>query len=105
MTDGEENASRVRPRACAKTRLDRCRERGWQVVFLGADFDTSAQAGDLGAEAHQALSMQAGHDSASMEVVARSTSAYALAGTAMSLDEDLQITTADCAADASPWLD
>jgi uncharacterized protein YegL len=100
MTDGYENASRVATKTSAKTRLDRCRERGWQVVFLGADFDTMAQAADLGARAGQALNMQAGHYSASMAVIAHSTAAYALAGTAMSLDEDLQITTSDSAIDA-----
>jgi hypothetical protein len=88
MTDGHENASRVTTKISAKTRLDRCRERGWQVVFLGADFDTTAQAGDLGAGVDQALSMRAGHYSASMEIVARSTAAYAIAGTAMSLTEE-----------------
>jgi hypothetical protein len=90
MTDGYENASRVATKTSARTRLDRCRERGWQVVFLGADFDTMAQAADLGADADQALSMQAGHYSASMAFVARSTAAYAIAGAAMSFDEDLQ---------------
>jgi hypothetical protein len=80
----------VATKTSARTRLDRCRERGWQVVFLGADFDTTAQAGDLGAGADQALSMRAGHYSASMAFVAHSTAAYALAGTAISFpDEDL----------------
>jgi Mg-chelatase subunit ChlD len=89
MTDGYENASRVATKTSARMRLDRCRERSWQVVFLGADFDTTAQAVDLGAGADQALSMRAGHYSASMAFVARSTAAYALAGTAMSFKEDL----------------
>jgi len=90
MTDGYENASRVATKTSARTRLDRCRERGWQVVFLGADFDTMAQAGDLGAGVDQALNLRAGHYSASMAFVARSTAAYAVSGAAMSFDEELQ---------------
>ena len=54
------------------------------MVFLGADFDTIAQAGDLGAGADQALSMRAGHYSAPMAFVAHSTAAYAVSGTVMS---------------------
>jgi hypothetical protein len=89
MTDGYENASRVATKTSAKMRLDRCRERGWQVVFLGADFDTSAQAGDLGTGVGQTLSMQAGHYSVAMAFVTRSTAAYSLEGIAMSFGEDL----------------
>jgi uncharacterized protein YegL len=87
MTDGYENASRVATKTSARRRLDRCRERGWQVVFLGADFDTMAQAADLGARADQALNMRTGHYSASMAFVAHSTAAYATSGTAMTFTE------------------
>ena len=39
MTDGEENQSREMNKVSAKAALDRFEKRGWQVVFLGADFD------------------------------------------------------------------
>ena len=39
MTDGMENASREYTVDAARAALDRCRKRGWQVVFLGANFD------------------------------------------------------------------
>jgi hypothetical protein len=96
MTDGHENASTVATKISARTRLDRCRESGWQVVFLGADFDAMRQAKDLGAHAAQALNLRAGRYSAAMDVVARSTVAYAVSGTAMSfIDADRQTTQAE----------
>ena len=36
MSDGLENASREYSHAAAKTLLDDCRARNWQVIFLGA---------------------------------------------------------------------
>ena len=44
MTDGMENASREYTVEAARAALDRCRKRGWQVVFLGANFDNADQA-------------------------------------------------------------
>lgn len=38
MTDGEENHSREVTKQGAKAALDRCKAKGWQVVFLGAVF-------------------------------------------------------------------
>lgn len=44
MTDGLENASVEYNHFQAKALLDSCREKGWQVLFLGANFDNAAQA-------------------------------------------------------------
>ena len=88
MTDGEENASRVATATSARRRLDACRERGWQVVFLGADFDTRHQAGELGASTGEALTLHGGSYSVSMGVVAHSTVAYAVTGSAMAFAEE-----------------
>ena len=43
MTDGEENASKELTRAGAKAALDRARAKGWEVVFLGAEFSNSSR--------------------------------------------------------------
>lgn len=52
MTDGMENASREyrgsKGTAAIRAMLDECRNRGWQVIFLGANFDNAAQALDYG---------------------------------------------------------
>ncbi len=59
MTDGEENTSREHPnpRGQQEVRalLDERRAKGWQVIFLGADFDNRAQAAGYGAVAESTL--------------------------------------------------
>lgn len=89
MTDGLENASREMNRDAAKACLDRCRDRKWQVVFLGADFDAFGQAAGVGTKADQTLNMSAGHYGAAMRSLSTATAAYASSGRAMSWsDED-----------------
>ena len=77
MTDGYENASREITKAGAKVAFDRCRARGWQVVFLGADFDAMAQAAVVGTVAAQTLNVTAGHYRAAAADLAGATEAYA----------------------------
>lgn len=52
MTDGAENDSRELPgyqgTVAVKKMLDGCRAKGWQVIFLGANFDNAAQAASYG---------------------------------------------------------
>ena len=50
VTDGDENGSRHTTAEQARTILDWCRAQGWQVTFLGADFNNSRQAKLLGAD-------------------------------------------------------
>jgi Mg-chelatase subunit ChlD len=49
MTDGHENASKEYTTEKIKARLDVCRSKNWQVIFLGANFDNASQATMLGA--------------------------------------------------------
>lgn len=49
VTDGEEMSSRHTTIHQARAILDWCRAKGWQVTFLGADFDNAKQAKMLGA--------------------------------------------------------
>src|SRR5262249_53900873 len=60
VTDGMENASVELNHAQAKALLDECRQRGWQVIFLGADFDNMAQAMSLGNAAAATASVAPG---------------------------------------------
>jgi len=48
VTDGDENGSKTDVNQ-ALALLDWCRAKGWQVTFLGADFNNSSQAKALGA--------------------------------------------------------
>jgi Mg-chelatase subunit ChlD len=48
VTDGEENASKT-SLVQAKSLLDWARARGWQIIFMGCDWDNSRQARLLGA--------------------------------------------------------
>lgn len=91
MTDGLENAS-VEDRAgtAARAGLDRIRARGWQVVFLGADFDNAAQAAFYGTKAAQTVQSSVCNMSATAESLGAARSAYATgAANDMSIsDED-----------------
>ncbi len=77
MTDGEENASREVSRVDARAMVGRCKSRGWQVVFLGADFDASAQAGGLGVTMSAVLNIRGGRYEAALGRLAEHTRAYA----------------------------
>lgn len=48
MTDGEENASHVYNIQSIKDRVATCTNRGWEVVFLGAEFNADNIARDYG---------------------------------------------------------
>jgi hypothetical protein len=51
VTDGEENASAFTTLDQARQLLNWMRLRGWQVTFIGCDFDNTALGRSLGAEA------------------------------------------------------
>jgi hypothetical protein len=54
VTDGEENASKT-TQPQAKAILDWMRAKGWQITFIGCDFDNSHQAALLGGNAQSAI--------------------------------------------------
>lgn len=56
MTDGHENASRELTTQQAKDKLEECRKKGWQVIFLGANFDNAVQAASYGNAVAQSVS-------------------------------------------------
>jgi hypothetical protein len=93
VTDGQENASREVTREGAKAMLDRVQAKGWDVVFLGANFDAFSQAASLGGVAGQTLNIAPGSMQAAMAgpVAARSRS-YHIGGAAAAFsDEDRKI--------------
>ena len=58
ITDGDENGSRHTTHTQARAILDWCRAKGWQVTFLGADFNNSRQAKLLGADESNSVGVQ-----------------------------------------------
>jgi hypothetical protein len=89
-TDGEENMSVELTREGAKAALDRVRERGWQVVFLGADFDAFGQSRSLGVSAVNTLNMSGdkGRQNTYSETLVRATHAYGASGQSMAFSAE-----------------
>lgn len=79
-TDGEENSSSEVTTEQAKALLDKCRQKGWAVVFLGANYDNVAQARGYGAQASMTVnsSVRNSVNTASMMAAKRST--YSIGG-------------------------
>ncbi|MEM7767607.1 MAG: VWA domain-containing protein, partial [Pseudomonadota bacterium] len=76
MTDGHENASREITKDGAKAALDRARAKGWDVVFLGAEFARFDDAGAVGVSASKSMAIGKGQLGASMERLAKQSRAY-----------------------------
>lgn len=87
-TDGQENASRHSSRESTRNLLNTVREfSGWQVLFLGADFDAIPQADWLGIAQQNVLNMSAGHYGASTSSLIGSTQSYATRGVNMAFSD------------------
>ena len=77
MTDGMENASREITRDGAKAALDRARAKGWEVVFLGAEFAKFDDADAVGVSGAQSMAVGAGQMNRTMETLAQKSRDYA----------------------------
>lgn len=91
VTDGQENSSKEITREQAKALLDEMRGKGYDVVFIGADFDNFSQASGLGNAAGSTISMTAGNYASAMGSMAMRTAAYNAGADAKGLnfsDED-----------------
>lgn len=89
MTDGHENASTEVTKEIAKAAVERCKARNWQVLFLGADFDSFGEAVKVGVNYSQNLVMTSGNYGAGMRAVAEGRFAYAsTANASMNFSEE-----------------
>jgi hypothetical protein len=61
VTDGHENASIEVKKAAAKKLLASCEKKGWDIVFIGADFDNFDQAQGLGVAKDSTIIMTQGN--------------------------------------------
>lgn len=93
VTDGQENSSKELNHASARKLLDECRAKGWQVIFLGADFDNFTQASSYGTMAAQTISASVENFAGTMRMSAMKRGLYgsgAASNMAFSDDEKRQ---------------
>lgn len=76
MTDGHENSSREVTREGAKAALDRAEARGWEVVFLGAEFASFGDADAVGVSSNKQMAVSAGSLSLTQERLAKKARDY-----------------------------
>lgn len=76
MTDGLENSSREITKEGAKAALDRAEARGWEIVFLGAEFAKFDDAEGVGISASKSMAMGAGTMQESMSRLAKKSRDY-----------------------------
>ncbi|MEZ5938708.1 MAG: vWA domain-containing protein [Hyphomonadaceae bacterium] len=88
MTDGAENASREVTRDGVKAALDRVKAKGWEVVFLGANFDNIGDATSVGVGAGQQMAMATGRMGASMRKLASKSRVYAASAEPVVFDKE-----------------
>ena len=77
MTDGEENSSEEMTKATTKAALDRVRKKGWEVVFLGAEFSKFNDAEGVGQSSSRNMAVSKDELSNSMRSLAQKSKDYA----------------------------
>ena len=77
MTDGEENSSTEMTKKSAKAALDRVRAKGWEVVFLGAEFSNFDDAEGVGQSSSRNMAVSKDQLSDSMDRLAQKSKNYA----------------------------
>jgi Mg-chelatase subunit ChlD len=87
ITDGDENASKT-DAPQARALLDWMRSMGWQVTFLGCDFENSRQAKLLGASEANAVGVSVRRLVDATSMLAEKRARYSQYGTDMNLSDD-----------------
>lgn len=90
MTDGAENSSREVHHTALRAKLDACRAKNWQVIFLGANFDNAYQATILGNAARNTIQTSAVNLAGTMLATASMRASYANTGQAMNYSADFK---------------
>lgn len=77
MTDGYENASKEHTKETIKAKVKQFENRGWQIVFLGANFDSvETVSGKIGVGASNSMNIFAGNMEHSMSTLSIYTRSY-----------------------------
>src|SRR5579872_903499 len=88
MTDGEENSSREYTGPAIKSKLDACRAKNWQVIFLGANFDPAKQSLHYGIAAGQNFRSTTANLAASTASLATKRATYGVTGQSINYSDD-----------------
>lgn len=76
VTDGHENASREFNKDTSKKLLDEMREKKYDVVFIGADFDAFGQSGSVGVSFNNTLNITKGNYDQAFKTMAVRSALY-----------------------------
>lgn len=87
MTDGAENESKIYNKTSIKDRVASCTSRGFEVIFLGQDFDVAETATTLGLDSTKFRSFGTADMDKGMMMYASATTAYA-SGSAIDLSKN-----------------
>jgi hypothetical protein len=88
VTDGDANHNRFTDLTQAKAMLDWCRAKGWQVTFIGAEYDNSKQARELGASPSSYIGVATKMLAPAIDALAKKRARYAVDGTPMHYTEE-----------------
>ena len=81
MTDGHENCSREYNQSAIKAKVQQFEANGWEVVFLGANFDSVATvSGSVGVSFDKTMNISASNLRSTMDSFSLKSAAYASAG-------------------------
>jgi hypothetical protein len=88
VTDGKEASSTHTTCEQARAVLDWCRAKGWQVTFLGCDFNNNQQAKLLGASAENSIGVQKALLSKAGELLGKKRILHIQTGKAINFTKD-----------------
>lgn len=88
VTDGDDTSSQSTDVTQARALLDWCRAKGWQVTFIGADFNNSSQAKLLGADDSNSVGVQAKRLLEAGTALGQKRARHALTGEDINFSED-----------------
>lgn len=80
ITDGYENSSRECTKTAAAALIDGMKKRGYDINFIGADFDNYEQSASLGGSYGQTITSRPGNYGATMSALAMKNNSYAGSG-------------------------
>lgn len=83
MTDGEENESRTYTLPVIRDRINTCQKRGWEVIFLGAEFNADVIARNYGIAESKVINTSVADMGRSMQFYATASANYATMGNAI----------------------
>ncbi len=91
VTDGFENGSKEISRSTIKEKLDNWKARGWETVFIGADFEMVGDVSkSIGLDSNKTLNISAGNYDAAFRGLTASVTNYALTGASIDVSDILQ---------------